>query len=172
VSSAAPEERLLPRWVPVVFVGLTVALIPWTVWLYLDLPDRVRANHWAAAWAGFDLALALALGLTGLNIWRRSAWTLVTASAAGTMLLVDAWFDTMTASPGWSLAVALVMAVGAEIPLAVLCFWIALNLERVLEQAQRHLRDRGFRLRGRRLVPPEVSEAASEAPRPSGSPRR
>jgi hypothetical protein len=170
VSAPPAEDRLLPRWAPALFVALTVALIPWTVWLYIDLPDRTRANHWAAAWVGFDLALALVLGLTGLNILRRSPWTLVTASAAGTMLLVDAWFDTLTANSTWDLAVALVMALGAEVPLAILCFWIALNVERVLKEAQRQLRERGFRVRGRHLVPPEVTEPASEASRPGAPP--
>ncbi len=172
MSPPAQEEQLLPRWAPALFVTLTIALIPWTVWLYIDLPDRTRANHWAAAWAGFDLALALVLGLTALNIWRRSPWALVTASAAGTMLLVDAWFDTMTANPGWGRAIAIVMAVFAEIPLALLCFWIALNMERVVAEAQRHLRERGFQLRNKRLVPPEVSEAPTEAPRQGVSPPR
>jgi hypothetical protein len=131
------SDRLLPRWLPGLFLTLTAVLIPWTVWLYVDLPGRAQANHWAGVWAGFDVGLAVALGLTGLNIWRRSPWALVTASAAGTMLLVDAWFDTLTAARGWPLAVALVMAFGAEIPLAILCFWVALNMERVFARAQR-----------------------------------
>jgi len=128
---------LLPRWLPGLFLTLTIFLIPWTVWLYTDLPSRTQAHHWAGVWAGFDIGLAVALGLTGLNIWRRSPWALVTASAAGTMLLVDAWFDTLTAGRGVELAVALGMAIGAEIPLAILCFWVALHIERVFARAGR-----------------------------------
>ncbi|NUP38912.1 MAG: hypothetical protein HOY76_18325, partial [Streptomyces sp.] len=43
------------------------------------------------------------------------------------LLVVDAWFDTVTAAPGAELVAALAMAVGAELPLAALCAVLALK---------------------------------------------
>jgi hypothetical protein len=53
------------------------------------------------------------------------------ASIAGTLLLCDAWFDTLTSQPGSELAWAAVEALIAELPLAAFCFWIAFDAEAV-----------------------------------------
>ncbi|MFL5949398.1 MAG: hypothetical protein ACJ743_13175, partial [Gaiellaceae bacterium] len=53
------------------------------------------------------------------------------ASIAGTLLVCDAWFDTLTSRPGSELAWAAVEALVAELPLAAFCFWIALDAESV-----------------------------------------
>ncbi|MBA3735205.1 MAG: hypothetical protein H0W90_08415 [Actinobacteria bacterium] len=42
-----------------------------------------------------------------------------------------------------------------ELPLAVLCFWMATNLARAVEIAVPFLRKAGFRVEGNRLVPPD-----------------
>src|SRR5207248_362085 len=52
-------------------------------------------------------------------------------SAEGTLLLCDAWFDTVTSQPGWELAWAAAEALVAELPLAAFCFWIAFDAESV-----------------------------------------
>jgi hypothetical protein len=49
----------------------------------------------------------------------------VTAAVVGTMLLCDAWFDTLTASPGAGVTEAIVAAAAAEVPLAAACFLLA-----------------------------------------------
>jgi hypothetical protein len=41
------------------------------------------------------------------------------------MLFCDAWFDTFTSIGGKGLTQAILGAVVAEAPLAVLCFWVA-----------------------------------------------
>jgi hypothetical protein len=48
----------------------------------------------------------------------------------------------MTSQTNHELGVALVMAVVAEGPLAVLCIWVARNSERVSAWAQANARDR------------------------------
>jgi len=49
------------------------------------------------------------------------------AAATATLLVVDAWFDTTTASQGGNFATAVAMALGAELPLAALCGRLALR---------------------------------------------
>jgi hypothetical protein len=115
------------RRVAAVFGLVAVLLVPWALFLKWRLPSHHVVRHWDTAWTGFDFALAAALlGLT-VCLVRRSAWTQVAAAVTGTMLLCDAWFDLLTASPGSGLDEALVEAFAAEIPLAVLCFLLARN---------------------------------------------
>ena len=47
------------------------------------------------------------------------------AAATGALLLADAWFDVVTAGGGRDRWAAVVLAVCAEIPLAILCFALA-----------------------------------------------
>lgn len=47
------------------------------------------------------------------------------ATAAATLLVVDAWFNTMTAAPGADQVSAAAMALGAELPLAGVCVVLA-----------------------------------------------
>jgi hypothetical protein len=105
-----------------VFGLVAVLLVPWALFLKWRLPSHHVARHWDTAWTGFDFALAVALVSLAFCLLRRSAWTQVVAAAAGTMLLCDAWFDLLTASPGTGLDEALVEALAAELPLAMACF--------------------------------------------------
>ena len=139
--SGQPVEPA-PRWLAYAFVACSLALIPWTVWLYNSLPSRATADNWDVAWAGFDLALAAALLLTAVGALRRSAWTQGAAASAATLLACDIWFDVMTSQTGHELWVALTMAVVAEGPLAILCVWVARNSERVSAWAQTLARGR------------------------------
>jgi len=115
-----------------VFVVLGLALAPWDAWLLVSLPERALANHWGIAWAGFDAALAALLAGTGIALIRRSPLAQLLASMAATLLLADAWFDTVTAHGSNNLDVALVEALCCEVPAAFVCLWIARNIERVL----------------------------------------
>lgn len=121
----------VPRWMPAVFVLMAAGLAPWTIWLFVDLPDRQLADHWSLAWAGFDIGLAVFLAGTGVSLARRSTFSALLAAMTGTLLLTDAWFDVLT-SRGADLVVALAMAFCLELPLAGICLWVAFNIERVL----------------------------------------
>jgi hypothetical protein len=143
---------------PVLFVLLGVVLAPWIVWLIVSLPSEQIANHWAIAWAGFDVALAVVLVATGVTLARRSPVAEVLAAMAGTFLICDAWFDTMTSRGTTTVVAAILEAVLVELPLAVVCLWIARNFERVLADAAPFLERAGFRFDGRRLVPPESAD--------------
>jgi hypothetical protein len=121
-----------PRWVVPLFGLAAVLLVPWIVLLVYLLPSAQQASHWDIAWAGFDVGLALVLSGVALAAWRHSPWLEGAATAAATLLLVDAWFDVLTSSTRLDLIVAVVEAVFVELPLAVLCLLLARNAERRL----------------------------------------
>ncbi|HYX89002.1 MAG TPA: hypothetical protein VE753_06505 [Gaiellaceae bacterium] len=114
-------------WLLLVLGGVAIALFPWTAYLSATLPGEHVTRHWDVAWAGFDLFEAAALAGTLLALVRRSPRLPLAAAVAGTALLCDAWFDLITAAPGRELRWALLQAVPGELPLAALCFWIAVD---------------------------------------------
>jgi len=124
------ESELGLRRLSLGLIALAVVLVPWTLWLTWSLPVEHLARHWRAAWVGYDVALALLLLATGVAGVRRSPRIVVAAAAAGTLLLADAWFDVVTATHGRELAESVLEAIFAEIPLALVCFWIAYDAER------------------------------------------
>ncbi|HEX7084705.1 MAG TPA: hypothetical protein VF186_11370 [Gaiellaceae bacterium] len=131
-----------------VFGAAGLALLPWTALLASTLtPDHVT-HRWDIAWAGFDVALALAFLATAAAAWRRSPWVGVLAGVTGTMLVTDAWFDVILEASGDDLRTAIAMAVFAELPAAAVCFWIAVRTERFLAhvvEAASHLPAAGER---------------------------
>ena len=109
-----------------------VVLIPWAVVLAYTLPARHRVAHWDAIWVGFDLALALALLLTAIAAIRGRPWLAIPATASATLLVCDAWFDVLTARGAHEVTPALLEAALVELPLAGLCVWMALRVERIV----------------------------------------
>ncbi|MFF4505437.1 hypothetical protein [Streptomyces sp. NPDC001401] len=110
-----------------VLVGCGLALLPWLVVLAKGLPGTAVAAHWNTAWVGLDTLEALGLIATGLLAARGHHLHALTASATATLLVVDAWFDTVTAAPGGDQLSALAMAFGAELPLATVCAVLAVR---------------------------------------------
>lgn len=121
-------------WAGPVFVLLTAAMVPWTVFLAVTLPVKQTAEHYDLAWVGFDVALVGVLGWTAWCALRRSPTLAVAASMTSTMLVVDAWFDVVTAPTGQDLALALSMALVVELPLAAVCVWLARNGQHIAER--------------------------------------
>lgn len=128
------------RWTPFVFGAVAVGLLPWALWLSMALPGRHLSEHWDVAWVGFDLMLAGALAATALAAARRSPLLTAAATTAGSLLVVDAWFDVVTASTSRELLDAVVLALLCELPLAGLCFWVAKDGERFYAAARRFRR--------------------------------
>ena len=108
-----------------VLVVVALLLVPWAVALGVFLPAEHVARNWDLAWAGFDVTLSVSLLLTAFGALRARSWLPIAATASGTLLLCDAWFDVLTSSPGTDLALALALATLVEIPLAALCFLLA-----------------------------------------------
>lgn len=112
-------------WVPRFFLLIAALLIPWDVFLALTLPRRSVAQHYDAAWVGFDIILILVMARIGWLVHRRNPHVVLTATAGATLLMVDAWFDVLTSTPGGALTQAVLEAVFLELPGAVLCTLLA-----------------------------------------------
>ena len=108
-----------------------VALIPWTVYLAVTLP-KARSRHPLPGrpGSGFDLLLAAAIVLTAYFALRMDQRVQIPATATATLLLVDAWFDVMTAGRRKAVLVALLMGVCLEIPAALFSLWLARRVNR------------------------------------------
>ncbi len=133
----AVRSETLQRRAGELLIFVAAALIPWTLWLTWTLPTKHVAHHWKIAWVGYDVALALVLLWTGIEGIRRSPRIEAAAMAAGTLLLADAWFDVLTAGHGGELTEAIGEALAAELPIALLCFWIARDAERFYVRTDR-----------------------------------
>jgi hypothetical protein len=124
-----PPEPRLPRWVPRVLALGAIGLVPWTLWLTFSLPSRHVTEDYDLAWVGFDIVLAAAFAATAWATLRVSQWLVPLAAVTGTMLVCDAWFDVVTSSGGDRLQ-AVLEAIFAELPLAALCAYIVIDVER------------------------------------------
>jgi hypothetical protein len=125
-----PPEARLPRWVPRLLALAAIGLVPWTLWLTFSLPSRHVTDDYDLAWVGFDIALAAAFAATALATLRFSKWLVPLAAVTGTMLVCDAWFDIVTSSGGGDRLQAILEAVFAELPLAALCGYMVIDVER------------------------------------------
>ncbi|MFE5591940.1 hypothetical protein [Streptomyces sp. NPDC056549] len=125
-KAAAASTLPLPlRRAATVLTVLGLAMIPWLVFLHTGLPATAQDSQWAWTWTGLDGFEALGLLSTGLLLRRGDYRACLTSAATSALLLVDAWFDTMTAAPGSDFKLAVLMAVFAELPLAVACAVLA-----------------------------------------------
>jgi hypothetical protein len=124
------DGKVRPRRSPggiaaLVAAGVSTVLLPWCLILAATLPATYEANHWRLAWVGLDFGTAVAAGLTALLLHRQDPRAVLAATVAGTLLLVDAWFDVSTAGPGLDHNLAVAEAVLLEVPLAICAFVVA-----------------------------------------------
>jgi hypothetical protein len=157
-ARAAPRREhgrwFVPPWTAPAFLLCAIVLLPWTAFLFFALPHHYVANHWQLAWGGFDIGLGLALAATALAVAQRSPFAEVVAAVTGTLLVCDAWFDVLTSRGMSDVAQAAGEALFVELPIAAMCFWMAMNLAHAVEIARPFLRAAGFTIEGNRLVPP------------------
>jgi hypothetical protein len=141
-TGGLPKQLVLPlpRWLGPLAAFCAIGIIPWIVYLAMTLPARQRAVDYDIAWVGYDAAMALVLAALAFCAVRRLPATGAIAAVAATMLLVDAWFDVVTTEKGQDLRLAIASAALAEIPLAIVCTWVAFNAERVRTRAYHSLR--------------------------------
>jgi hypothetical protein len=109
------QVRRIREWLA---LTAAIALIPWTIYLGLTLPQSYTAQHWPATWVGFDLLLLAFMIVTATLGFIRHHWLAIFAFATGVLLLCDAWFDMMTAKRG-DFAMSLATALFGELPLAI-----------------------------------------------------
>ncbi|MFG1908938.1 hypothetical protein [Kribbella sp. NPDC048928] len=108
-----------------VAAGVAAILLPWCLILAATLPSSYEAGHWKLTWIGLDCGTAIAAGLTAYLLHKRNRHAALTAMAAGTMLVADAWFDVSTAAAGFDRTLSLTEALLLELPLAVCAFVVA-----------------------------------------------
>jgi hypothetical protein len=121
------ERRLFTTYILIA----TIFLIPWTIFLAFTLPRHFLAGRWNAVWVGFDIVLTLWLAITAWAALRRRHVLILAAIVTATLLLVDVWFDVLTASPLNDLLVSLVTGLVGNVPLAVILLLVAYRLDRV-----------------------------------------
>ena len=115
-SVAVGGCRATGRWQGRVLTGAGLVLLPWLGYLAGTLPPAE-----AVAWVTLDGLEAAALLTAGSRLLRGDPRYRAPAAAAAVLLLTDACIDLATAASGQELAVAVAMAVIAELPLAALC---------------------------------------------------
>jgi hypothetical protein len=107
-----------------------IALIPWTIFLGLTLPQSYTAQHWQLTWVGFDvLLLAFMIATAMLGFTQHPLLTLF-AFTTGVLLVCDAWFDVLTARRGDFVVAVLTAALG-ELPLAAVLIAGTLRIVRL-----------------------------------------
>lgn len=111
-------------------VASGLGLLPWMYVLAAGLPAVMTAPRRPAAWIGLDVLEAAGLIATGLLARRGDRRHALGAAATAALLVVDAWFDTMTATSTGDLAAAIAMALCPELPLAAVCGWLAIRASR------------------------------------------
>ena len=131
----ATQERAGRRAqrVALIYGAGAVAVVGWSAYLGVSLPDRNVASHWNVAWVGLDSLIVVALAVTAWQTRCRDARVVIPATATATMLVVDAWMDVTTAARA-DLWQSILLAVVLEIPLAALSLLVA---RRALRMAQR-----------------------------------
>lgn len=117
----------IPSWASRLYIGLGLILVPWTVYLGSSLPRHYLLTHWDISWTGFDIGLAVALICTGIFAYIKSVWLIIAASTAGSLLLVDAWFDVMSEKSPFVLHQSILLALVFEIPLALMSYYLAFH---------------------------------------------
>ena len=123
------SRRYLPVWCGWLLLTLGLLTLPWIAGIVVFLPSRAQTAHYDISWAGFDVLLCLLLLRNGWSVLRDRPSTGLSAAMAGSLLIVDAWFDVMSATSTTALVVAIAMAVLVELPLAVFCLWMAGHVE-------------------------------------------
>jgi hypothetical protein len=127
------DNARVVRWAGPAFGLFSLILLPWIAYLAYSLPSRQVSADYDVAWAGFDAMLLAALAGTGYFALRRSRYLATAATAAATLLVVDAWFDVMTTLPGQRLE-PVALAAGVELPLAAVCVWLSLHTQQLAER--------------------------------------
>ena len=161
-------RRIAPRWVAPLFAAGALVLVPWVIYLGFELPERSTDQHYNLAWVGFDILLLFAMARTAIFAWQGRRQVQLPAVATCTLLLVDAWFDVLTSNgtgrsrPGAAASPSCSNCRSRRWP-----FWIARNVDRVVERAEHRLAEQAQQLLATHLLsgnhehPPEAGAAPS-----------
>ncbi len=112
-------------WLAKLYLSFAAALLPWSGYLAMSLPQRSVSPHYATTWVGFDLLLMAVLARIGWLAHRRNPRVVLAAAVGATLLVADAWFDITTAASGPARTRAILSAVLLELPTAGLSVLLA-----------------------------------------------
>jgi hypothetical protein len=121
------QIRRLREWLA---LCAAIALIPWTVYLGLTLPQSYTAQHWQATWVGFDVLLLVFMIATVVLGFTQHPLLTLFAFATGVLLVCDAWFDVLTAKRGDFVVSVLTAGLG-ELPFAAVLIAGTLRITRL-----------------------------------------
>src|ERR1035437_3632756 len=121
----SPEVRRRFRRLAWIYLIVSTGLLPWIVYLALSLPKRNLEHHYRSPWVGFDPLLVLALAGAAYLAFRMDPRVQFPATAAATLLVVDAWFDVTTSDSRRNMFTAMVLAVLVELPAAAFSLYAA-----------------------------------------------
>lgn len=97
-----------------------LALSGWIAYLEIALPSSYHAHNWNLAWAGFDFGMLIGLSITGWALWKKRQLAIPGAAVSSTFLVIDSWFDVITANSRSDELWAILSALFVQIPLALL----------------------------------------------------
>ncbi|MBW0012747.1 hypothetical protein [Mycobacterium sp.] len=144
-----------------------IALIPWTIFLALSLPESYTAQHWQATWVGFDVLLLVFMTATAVLGFTQHHLLTLFAFTTGILLVCDAWFDVLTAKRG-DFVVAVLTAVLGELPLAAALIVGTLRIVRLQGRSVRRPVRRlpwPAKVRVKRSITRKEAEAAATSPK-------
>ena len=113
-----------------VTLGAAVLLVPWITWLAYSLPITEKTQAWSLAWVGFDCILAVVLLSTAWLGHKRRQIALVGLVMAGSMMLMDAWFDITLSWGTRGFGGAVLSGILVEMPVGLLLITSALLIMR------------------------------------------
>ncbi len=100
----------------------SLSLFGWIFYLLKFLPTSYHAAHWNMAWIGYDLGMSVTWLGTSWALWKKRQAAIPGAMISATFLVIDAWFDVVTANPGNDFEIALGLALFLELPTAFFLF--------------------------------------------------
>ncbi len=100
-------------------------LAPWIGVLIWQAHGTAGKRSFDSSWIGLDVLEAACLLTVAALLRRDHRATSPAAAATAAVLVMDSWFDGMSAAPRWAYAESLAMAFFAELPLAAVLAWVS-----------------------------------------------
>lgn len=115
-------EQTHSRLITFVLTSSVFGILGMIIFLSIDLPYSYRATNWDLAWVGFDCGLLAVIVVTLWALFHHKQLAIITSSVAGTILIIDSWFDVATSQGGRDFYVSLCTALFLELPFAFVLF--------------------------------------------------
>lgn len=119
-----------------VYGTMSIALVPWIIYLQSTLPEQRASLSWRVMWVVFDLVLLAVSTTATYFLYKKSPWAGSVLLVLGTLLSADTWFDTMTSPLASDVKTATLLDICVELPLALFTLGCGIFiLRRVITQS-------------------------------------